>query len=171
MLEERIFGSALFLGSLLFIFHGSILLIAPGRYLPMAAWGESTLKLVRKPPFEFWKRFAGLCLSVAVFIIFTLPGLSMILDPKPGNLSFGDSPLPPGSKRWDMLGIALIALASGYALLFSPERSVVAMFSADERKLEDKTTKRLWILYVQVAGWLFLVWCLLPLGEFIKSLR
>jgi hypothetical protein len=70
-----------------------------------------------------------------------------------------------------MLGIALIALASGYALLFWPERSVEAMFSSDESKLKDKTTKKLWILYVQVGGWFFLVWCLLPLGEFIKSLR
>jgi hypothetical protein len=171
MLEERIFGSALFLGSLLFIFHGGVLLITPGRYLPLGGRGESTLRLVRKPPFEFWKRFFGLCLSVAVLLIFTLPGISIILNPGQGALSFGASPLPPGSKRWDMLGIALIALASGYALLFWPERSVIAMFSSDERKLEDKTTKRLWILYVQVAGWLFLVWCLLPLGEFIKSLR
>jgi hypothetical protein len=171
MLENRIFGSALFLGSSLFIFHGCVLLFAPDRYLPTGTWGGPTIRLVRKPPFEFWKRFAGLCLSVAVFMIFTLPSFSIILRPKSGNLSFGESPLPPDSKRWDMLGIALIGLASGYALLFWPERSVVAMFSSDESKLEDKTTKRLWILYVQVAGCLFLVWCLLPLDEFIKSLR
>jgi hypothetical protein len=171
MLEERIFGSAVFLGSLLFIFHGSILLIAPGRYLPMGTWGESTLKLVRKPPFEFWKRFAGLCLSVAVFIILTLPGFSMILHPKPGNLSFGNSPLPPDSVRWDLLGFGLFALVSGYLLVLRPGRSVEMLFSSDKSKLEDKMTQKLWKLYVQTAGYFFLVWSLLPLSQFIKSFR
>src|SRR5258706_12379589 len=82
MLEEKIFGSALVLASLLFIFHGGVLLIAPGRYFPLGTWGESTLRLVRKPPFEFWKRLAGLCLSVAIFWIFTLPGFFLCCTPR-----------------------------------------------------------------------------------------
>ncbi len=170
MLEERIFGLALVLASLLFIFHGGVLLLAPGRYLPMGAWGDSTLKLVRRPPFEFWKRLAGLCLSVAVFMIFMLPGFSMILHPKPGNLSFGNSPLPRGSVRWDLLGFGLFSLGWGYFLILRAGRSVEMMFSYDKKKLEDKTTRELWKLSVLVFGSFCLVWSLFPLSQFIKSL-
>ncbi len=171
MLEERIFGSALVLASLLFIFHGGVLLIAPGRYLPLGTWGESTLRLVRKPPFEFWKRLAGLCLSVAIFVIFTLPGFFMMLYPKASSLPSPDSQLPQAGVRWDMLALGLFTLICGYALLLRPERSVEMMFSSDKSKLEDETTRKLWKLYVQYSASFFFLWSLLPLGEFIKSFR
>src|SRR5713101_1880086 len=116
MPEDRIFGSALVLVSLLFIFHGGILLFAPERYLPLGTWSESTIRLVRKPPFDFWKRLVGLCLSVAV------------------------------------------ALVCGYLLILRPERSVEMLFSSDKSKLEDKTTQKLWKLYVQAFGSSCLVW-------------
>jgi hypothetical protein len=171
MLENRIFGAALFLASLLFIFHGCILLFAPNRYLPIASWGEPTIKLVRKPPLEFGKRFAGLCLSVGVFLFFTLPGFSIVLHPKAGRVSLGQSPLHAGSARWDLLGVGIFALVCGYLLLLRPERSVEMMFLSEQEKLEDATTRRLWKLHVQMAGSFFLVWFLLPLGAFISSLR
>jgi hypothetical protein len=171
MLEDRIFGSALVLVSLLLIFHGCILLFAPERYLPLGTWGEPTIRLVRKPPFDFWKRLVGLCPSVAVFLVFTFPGFSMILYPKAGSLSFGNSPLPQGSVRWDLLGFGLFALVCGYLLILRPQRSVEMMFTSDRSKLEDKTTQKLWKLYVQVFGSSCLVLSLLPFSQFIKSLR
>ena len=171
MLENRIFGSALFLGSLLFIFHGCVLLFAPDRYLPMGTCGGPTIRLVRKPPFEFWKRFAGLCVSLAILLAFTIPGLLMVLHPQGETISSGNSPLVPGTTRWDMLGLGLFGLACGYLMLLRPERSVEMLFSSDKSKLKDETTRRLWKVYVQMGGSCCLVWSLLPFGEFIKSLR
>lgn len=171
MLENQIFGFGLLLVSLLFIFHGCVLLFAPNRYLPMYTWGQSTIRLARKPPFEIWKRLGGLLLSSAIFLIFTLPSISMILASKGDGISWGNSPLPRGSARWDMLGLGLFSLMFGYLLLFRPQRSVEMMFSADKSKLQDATTRKLWTLYVQLGGTYMLVWSLLPMNEFVKSLR
>jgi hypothetical protein len=152
MLENRIFGAALFLASLLFLFHGCVLAFAPNRYLPLGSWGEPTIKLVRKPPREIGKRVFGLCLSLAILFIFTLPGLLMTLHPEGGSISFGNSPLPHGMARWDMLGLGLFAVVCGYLLLLKPERSVEMLFSTDKSKLEDKATRMLWKIYVQMGG-------------------
>lgn len=171
MLEDRLFGAALCLGSLLFIFHGCVLLFAPDRYLPLGSWGEPTIKLVREPPREIGKRVFGLCLSLAILFIFLLPGLLMLLHPEGKGVSFGNSPLPRGMARWDMLGLGLFALLCGYLLLLKPERSVEMLFSTDKSKLEDMTTRRLWKTYVQLGGCCCLVWSLLPFSAFIGSLR
>jgi len=171
MLENQIFGFALLLGSLLFMFHGCVLLFSPSRYLPMYTWGQSTIILVRKPPFEFWKRLGGLLLSAAIFLVFTLPAISMVFVPKGDGITSGNSPLPRDTARWDMLGLGLFSLLCGYILLFRPQSSVEMMFSADKSKLQDATTRKLWTLYVRLGGACILAWSLLPMGEFIKSLR
>ncbi len=95
----------------------------------------------------------------------------MILASKGDGISWGNSPLPRGSARWDMLGLGLFSLMFGYLLLFRPQRSVEMMFSADKSKLQDATTRKLWTLYVQLGGTYMLVWSLLPMNEFAKSLR
>lgn len=76
MLESRVFGFAMFLMSWIFIFHGVVLLFAPNRYLPIGTMSKSTIILLGKPPFHFWRRLAGLCFSVAVFRIFTSAGFT-----------------------------------------------------------------------------------------------
>ena len=171
MLENKIFGFALLLISLLFIFHGLVLLFAPSRYLPIYTWGQSTIRLVRKPPFEFWKRLGGLLLAGAIFFVFTLPAVSMVLHTEAGGISWGDSPLPRSSVRWDMLGVGLLGGICGCVLLVWPKGSVETLFSADRSKLQDETTRRLWTLYVQLGGASILMWSLLPMSHFIRSLR
>jgi len=52
-----------------------------------------------------------------------------------------------------------------------PDKSVELLFAADKSKLEDKTTLRLWTIYVQVGALFFLVWSLLPISQFIRSLQ
>lgn len=171
MLETRIFGAGLFLASLVFIFHGCVLLFAPKRYLPVARWGGSTIILVRKPPLELGKRFVGLCIIVAMFLIFTIPGLLMILNPGPASVSWGDSPLPHGTIRWDMLGFGLVAVFCGYLLMLRPEGSVKLLFSSDKTKLEDQTTRRLWTIQTRMVGSYCLLMSLLLFNGFIRSLR
>jgi len=70
-----------------------------------------------------------------------------------------------------MFGLGLFSLVCGYLLLLRPVRSVEMLFTSDKSKLDDEITRRLWKLYVQMGGFCFLVWSLLPLSEFIKSLR
>jgi hypothetical protein len=170
MLDSWLFGIALLLGSLLVLFHGCILLFCPNRYIPSRTWGQGSLKLVRKPPLQIGKRFGGLCVSVAIIWFFTLPAISWILHPKPDGRSSGES-LPRMMVRWDLLGVAIFAIVCGYLLLMRTEKSVESLFAADRDKLQDKTTFRLWTIYVQVAAFLFVVWSLLPLSDFIKSLH
>jgi hypothetical protein len=73
--------------------------------------------------------------------------------------------------RWDMLAFALFRVVSGYLLLTRAEKSVELMFTADRSKLGDKTTLRLWTFEVQTVAILFLLWSLLPMVDFIRSLR
>jgi len=82
-----------------------------------------------------------------------------------------DSTIAPGTMRWDMLGLSLLVMLGGYALLIRAERSVEMMFSADRSKLQDKLTRTLWTLYVQLAALSLLVWSLLPMSTFLKSFR
>jgi hypothetical protein len=171
MLEDKIFWWAMLLISFLFVFHGCVLLFVPDRYIPMYTWGESSLRLVRKPPFQFWKRVGGFCLSAGVLLFFTLPAIFQILGAKMGVVPKDDSTIAPGTMRWDMLGLSLLVMLGGYALLIRAERSVEMMFSADRSKLQDKLTRTLWTLYVQLAALSLLVWSLLPMSTFLKSFR
>lgn len=171
MLENWVFMTAFLGWSLIALFHGCVLLFIPDRYLPAYSWGNPELKLARKPPFELGKRFFGLCLSGMILIVFVRPVAAWMLHPNGGKISGGASPSPRGVARWDMLGLALFALACGYWLLARPEKSVRAMFSTDRNRLEDKITLRLWTAYVQVSGLLFMLWFLIPMAEFIRSFR
>ena len=171
MLENWVFMTA-FLGfSLIFLFHGCILLFAPDRYLPSYTWGQPDLILVRKRPFEFGKRFLGLCLSGISLLVFARPAITWMLHPTKSEITSGTSPLPQGMARWDMLGFGVFALVCGYFLFTRPEKSVEWMFTADRTKLEDKTTPRLWTLETQAFALLLMVWSLLPLADFIRSRR
>src|SRR5271154_1281284 len=109
MLESWIVMAGAFIISLMGLFHGFILLFAPGRYRPLYSWGESSLTLARKPPFEFGKRLGGLVLSGAIVGIFMRPVILWMLHPTPQGFSFGESPLPLGMARWDLLGVAILA--------------------------------------------------------------
>lgn len=171
MLENWIFMTGFLMASLIFLFHGCILLFAPSRYLPLYNWGENSLTLARKPPFELRKRFGGLVLSGAIVGIFMRPVILWMLHPESGELSWGESPLPHGVARWDLLGLAVFAVVCGFLLFMRPEKSVELMFTSDKSKLQDKVTRRLWTLYVQVSAILFLLWSLLPAADFIKSLH
>ena len=171
MLENWVFMVGFLMASLIGLFHGCILLFAPSRYLPRYNWGESSLTLVRKPPFEFGKRFGGLVLSGAILAIFMRPVFLWMLHPKPGEISSGHSLLPHGVARWDLLGLAIFAVVCGFLLLMRPEKSVELMFTADKNKLQDKVTLHLWTLYVQTSALFFLLWSLLPAAAFIKSLH
>jgi hypothetical protein len=171
MLQSWIFMIGFLMACLLLLFHGCILLVAPSRYIPVYNWGEGSLTLARKPPFEFGKRFGGLVLIGAIVAIFMRPVILWMLHPKPGKLSSGESPLPYGVARWDLLGVATFAVVCGFLLLMRPEKSVELMFTADKSKLEDKVTLRLWTLYVQTSALFFLLWSLLPAADFINSLQ
>src|SRR5579862_4086552 len=171
MLENWVFVTG-FLGfSLIFLFHGCILLFAPDRYPAGYTWGQPSLILVRKRPFEFGKRFLGLCFSGMSLLVFARPAIIWTLHPTKSETTSGASPLPQSAARWDMLGLGVFALVCGYFLFTRPEKSVELMFTADRTKQEDKTTLRLWTLETQVFAFLLMVWSLLPMADFIRSLR
>jgi hypothetical protein len=106
-----------------------------------------------------------------IVCIFVWPTVEWMLHPVSGEITSGDSPLPRGMARWDMLAFALFGVVSGYLLFTRAEKSVEPMFTADRSKLEDKTTLRLWTFEVQTIAILFLLWSLLPMVDFIGSLR
>ncbi len=144
MLESWVFMVALLLVSTLFLFHGLVLLIAPHKYLPQYEWGNpSKLELRRKPPLYMGRRFAGLCIAVLVAKMFVRPAIHWILHPAPATVSWGESLLPRGMVRWDLLALGILAIGIGYYLVRRPETSVRLMFTADEGKLSDKSTRRL----------------------------
>ncbi len=137
----------------------------------MYSWGQAELKLVRKPPLGLRKRVIGLCLSVAILWVFTLPAISWMLHPKVDKISWGESPLPRGMPRWDLLALSVFVVTCSCFLMTRPDKSVELLFAADKSKLEDKTTLRHWTIYVQVGALFFLVWSLLPISQFIRSLQ
>jgi hypothetical protein len=171
MFETRIFGVVLCLISAISMFHGCVLLFAPNKYLPLGAWGESSIVLIRKPSLELGKRLIGLCIIIAMAWMFTRPGISLIVNPGRGSISGGDPSLPHLGPRWDLSGIGIFALICGGLLFLGSKQSVEQMFAADSTRLRDRATLRLWNLYVQLVGLFCLLWSLLPLSEFIRSLR
>ena len=172
MLEVRVFAFALLLVSSLFLFHGLVLLIAPQKSLPTYSWGEQPkLELHRKPLLHLGKRFLGLCITVLVGGAFLRPAMKLMLHPTLSESSWGKSPLPSGSARWDLLVLGLFAATIGYYLMLQPGKLVVLMFAADESRLQNRNTRRLWTTYVRVAGVYAIAFSLLVFGQFIKSLR
>jgi hypothetical protein len=163
--------TAFLLVSLLALFHGLVLIFAPARYITSSRLGESTLRLVKKPPFEFGKLFLGLVVSGLIVGVFVRPVVSWMLHPTARVISGGKSPLPEGTARWDLLGIAVFAVVAGYILLSRAEKSVELLFTADKQKLEDKHTLRLWTIYVQLFGIFCVGWSLLPAADFFRSLH
>jgi hypothetical protein len=171
MIENWTFWVALFLGSLLALFHGLVLLFAPAKYIPTYAWGEASLKLTHKESFQWGKRFLGLCSCVLIGWLFTRPAISWMLHPTRGELSGFESSAPHDMARWDRLAIGVFALACGCFLFLRPEKAVEAVFSADKSKLQDRATRMLWTIYIEIFALCIAVWSLLPFGDFIKSLR
>lgn len=171
MLEDWVFMTAVLMGSLLFIFHGCVLLLAPGRYLPLYSLGQTELKFARKPPLELGKRVLGLCFSTAILWLFTRPAILWMLHPTAVKISSGNSASPHGIARWGLLALSIFLVLCSYYLMTQPEKSVELLFAADKSKLKDKSTLRLWTIYVQLGGFFSIVWALFSLSDFIKSLR
>jgi hypothetical protein len=169
--ENWIFIVGFLLGSLLFGFHGLVLLIAPDRYLPIVQLGRPTkLELLQKRPLDLGRRFAGLCITALTAWMFTRPAILWIMHPKPHPISWGGSPLPFGAARWDLLLLGLFGFGSGLFLMVRPEKSVRVMFWADPKSLQDKTTLTLWIVYTRLFAATLLLQCVLCLGDFIRTL-
>jgi hypothetical protein len=169
MLPDLLFPTALLLTSLLFLFHGLVLLMAPDKYVPTSVWGQTTIKLARKQPIQFGKRFAGFCLTVAILWMFTVPVISWIL-----RLFSARGVATPSSlsgTRWDLLAVGIGAVLVGYFMFAWPKKWVEALFALDKERLQDVATRRLWTLYIQVAGLNFAVFSLLTFSEFARSLR
>jgi hypothetical protein len=158
----------MFLASWTFIFHGCVPLFAPNKYLPLGSMNGTSIVLVRKPPFYFWRRLVGLVLSVVIFLIFTMGGLYTMVRPETHKVSFGKS--SRGSK-WFFLAFGLFLVAAGYLMLFRPHRSVEMLFTQEPGKLQDPDTRWLWQIYVRMAGVFCCVFSLLLLSEFVKNLR
>ena len=169
MLPELLFPTALLLGSLLGLFHGLVLLLAPDKYVPTASWDRTTLRLVRKRPNQVGKRFAGLCLTVAILWIFTVPAISWIFHLPSATAASGFS--SQSRKRWDLLAFGIGAILVGYFMFTWPKQGVEALFTLDKKKLQDVATRRIWTLYVQVFGLCFAVFALMLFSDFVRSLR
>jgi hypothetical protein len=169
MLSELLFPTGLLLASLLFVFHGLVLLIAPDKYVPTSAWGQTTVKLARKPPIQFGKRFAGFCLTVAILWLFTVPAISSILRAlsTPGAARS----VPLEGTRWALLAVGIGAVSAGYFMIVWPKRWVEALFAMDKNKLQDVATQRIWTVYIQVAGLYLTVFSLLTFTDFVRTLR
>ena len=167
MAENWVFTVALLLGSLLFGFHGLVLLIAPDRYLPIVQLGRPTkLELLQKRPLDLGRRFAGLCI-MALAAMFARPAIAWVLHPKPDPISWGSS---SWVVRWDLLLLGLFEFGSGLFLMTRPEKSVWVMFWVDRKSLQDKTTLTLWVFYTRLFAAAPLLLCLLCLAEFIRTL-
>jgi hypothetical protein len=158
MLPDLLFPTALLLTSLLFLFHGLVLLMAPEKCVPTSVWGQPTIKPARKQPIQFGKRFAGFCLTVAILWMFTVPVISWIL-----RLFSARGVATPSSLR----GTVLV----GYFMFARPKKWVEALFALDKERLQDVATRRLWTLYIQVAGLNFAAFSLLTFSQFVRSLR
>ena len=168
MLETWIFMSGFLIVSLLALFHGLVLMIAPDKSIPVPNWGPRRIELFRKPPLDLGKRFAGLCWTLLVSGVFIRPVILWMIHPTPGTASLEDSPVVV---RWDFLGLGVFALAAGIYLLRRPDGPVRHMFAADATKLKDRATLRLWTLYTQAAGVFCVLFSVLILNQFLRSLR
>lgn len=171
MIESWTFMAALFFGSLLFGFHGLVLLIAPDKYPPAVQWGRpAKLELLQKQPLDLGKRLAGLCLAAFIGWFFTRPAVLWMYRPKPITIYGGSSPLPPGMPRWDLLLMGLFSVGCGLFLVARPERLARALFRAGRSCLQDKPTLILWTIYSQLFGVLCLLMSALIFRDFAASL-
>src|ERR1700722_3339167 len=170
MLETLFFMTAVVVFLMFALFWGCMLLVAPNRCPPPVRPGQPSLRLVPSPPLELRQRFLGLILSAMVGFIFLRPVIRWISHPAASKLSFGKSPFRAGTARWDQLGFGLVGAAGGYHLLTHPEKSVELMFSADPSRLKDKSTRLLWTFAVRTVGFAIILFSLLFLTEFIRSI-
>ena len=170
MLETSVFMTAILVFLMFALFYGCMLLILPNRCPPRVRFGQPSLQLVRKPSLELRQRFFGLILSAVLVFIFVRPVIRWILHPVGGKLSFGKSPFPAGTARWDQLVFCLVSTTGGYYLLTHAEKSVELMFSADPSRLKDKSTRLLWTFAVRAVGFAIILFSLLFLTEFIRSI-
>lgn len=169
MLENWVFMTGLLLLSLLFAFHGAVLLIVPRSYLPLDRWGPARLELHAKPPSYISRRVSGTLLLAAVAwfpIRFTI---SWMLHPTLMRISWGPAS-PPGIIRWDLFLLGVLALTMGLSLTFRPEKSARLLLGG-EKEQADITTIKVWVWYVRVAGVYATLFSLFPMSEFIRSLR
>ena len=172
MLLNLVFPTALLLLSFLFLFHGLVLLLAPDRYIPTLAGDQQTLRLVRKRPIQFGKRFAGFFLTAIILWIFTVSAVEKIWHlvtvhglPGDGNAYFGDT------NRWGLLAVSIGAVLVGYFMLMWPEKWVKELFRMDIEKLQDLATRKLWTLYIQLAGLYCSAFALVAFVGFVRRLR
>jgi hypothetical protein len=169
MLETSVFMTAILVFLMFALFYGCMLLIAPNRCPAPVRLGQPSLQLVRKPPLELRQRFFGLILSAVLVFIFMRPVIRWMLHPVGGKLSFGKSPFPAGTARWDQLVFGLVGATGGYYLLIHAEKSVELMFSSDPGRLNDKSTRLLWTFAVRAVGFAIILFSLLLLTEFVRS--
>jgi hypothetical protein len=169
MLPDLLFPTALLPGSLLFLFYGLVMLLSADKYLPTAGWGKSTLELVRKRPIQFGKRVAGFCLTVAILWIFAVPAISWMVHLLSGHAAPASSSL--NGTHWDLLALGIGAVLVGYFMFTWPKKWVQSLLALDKEKLQDVATRRIWTLYIQVAGLYFAVLSLMSFSDFVRSLR
>ena len=171
MLENWIIMMGIFGFCLYALFFGCMLLVAPERCPVWYSWGQPSVKLARKRPLEFGKRFLGFCLSVVILFLFLPHIIPSVLHPVRSEISWGQSPFPSGAARWDQLAFGLFGLTAGYYLLTRPAKSVELMFWADTSRLKDQTTLRLWTIALRTAALAFVLLSLVSVAHFIQSLR
>jgi len=162
MLLNLLFPTALLLLSFLFLFHGLVLLLAPDRYIPALAGNQRTIT----------KRFAGFFLATIIFRLFTVPAVEkiwhLVTDYGPsgeGNVFFGDT------NRWGLLTISIGAVLVGYFMVMWPEKWVKELFRLDIEKLQDPAARKLWTLYIQLAGLYCSAFSLVAFVGFVRRLR
>jgi len=171
MLADLLFPTALLLVSFLFLFHGLVLLLAPDKYISTLARDQTTIRLVRKRPVQYGQRFTGFFLTAGILWIFTVPAIERILHLISAHGVSGDGNVSPGNTRWDLLAVAIGEVLLGYFMISWPKKWVEALFVRDKEKLQDPATRRIWTLYIQLAGLYFSVFSLLLFVDFAKSLR
>lgn len=68
-----------------------------------------SLTLVRKPPLELSKRFAGRLLLAMIAWIFVRPTVERMLHPVSGEITSGESPLPQGDGAVGHAGVRTLS--------------------------------------------------------------
>jgi hypothetical protein len=171
MVESWIFMAAFLVVSLLVVFHGLVLLTLPELYIPTYDWGRpAKLELLRKPSLDFGKRSVGFC-GVAFGAWMAWHALSWMFHPTASRISWGNSPFPPGTPRWELLAFGVFAFGGGCYLVLRPGRLVRGMFSAKPQELQNPITLRLWTLHARLFGAVMLLFSALLLSQFAASLR